>query len=200
MPANEREVYGYLTADESTPIEIDMLTFAVFADELKAWIKLREQRKGEPPSQAEIDDWISNLTDLRFAQMRQQAIQFFDTAARRYLAEEIEEGRQEALRSALVREVRAAGGVLEAIVYRSRDGDFGPCYHRRHSRLHARLRTPGANSGRFHAVVTAPIPCPDRSVTGCRTTGTASRSALVGTGSSGVRTGLCAWPTGTRIA
>ena len=108
MPANDSEVIEYLSADQSTPIEICLLTYAIFAHEKQERIKLFEQR-GRPPTQEEIDDWISNLTEWRFSQMRQEAIQFFDTAARGYLQDEIAAGKDEVLRSALIREVRAAG-------------------------------------------------------------------------------------------
>jgi hypothetical protein len=109
MPANDREVFEYLTADQSTPIEIDMLTFAIFANEKHEWMKLSEQQKGRPPTQDEIDDWTSNLTDWRVAQMRHEAAQFFDISARAYLGEEIAAGKEEVLRSSLIREVKAAG-------------------------------------------------------------------------------------------
>lgn len=109
MPANDREVFEHLTSDPDTPTEIDHLTFAIFVNEKQEWIKLFEQRHGRQPNQAEADEWISNVTEWRFSQMRQEAIQFFDNAARRYLDEEIADGKEEVLRSALIREVKAAG-------------------------------------------------------------------------------------------
>lgn len=109
MPANDRELFDQLRADPDTPAEIDFLTYAIFANDKSEWIKLFEKQKGRPPSQDEIDEWIANLTDWRLSQMRQEAVQFFDQAARRYLEEEIAEGQEEVLRSALIREVRAAG-------------------------------------------------------------------------------------------
>lgn len=109
MPANDRELFDQLRADVETPAEIDFLTYAIFANEKSEWIRLFEKRNGQPPGQNDIDEWIANLTDWRLAQMRQEAVQFFDGAARRYLEDEIAEAQQEVLRSALVREVRAAG-------------------------------------------------------------------------------------------
>lgn len=109
MPANDRELFDQLRADPDTPAEIDFLTYAIFANEKSEWIKLFEQQKSRAPSQEEIDDWICNLTEWRLSQMRQEAVQFFDGAARRYLEEEIAEGQEEVLRSALIREVKAAG-------------------------------------------------------------------------------------------
>lgn len=109
MPANDREVFELLTSDPDTATEIDHLTYAIFANEKQQWIKLFEKRHGRPPDQMEIDEWISNLTEWRFSQMRQEAVQFFDNAARHYLEEEISNGKEEVLRSALIREVKAAG-------------------------------------------------------------------------------------------
>jgi hypothetical protein len=110
MPAYDREVYAHLTADQGTSIEIDMLTYAIFANERHEWVKHFQQRQGRPPTEAEIDDWTANISDWRFTQMREEAIQFFDTAARNYLEEEIAGIRDEALRSSVIAEVKAAGG------------------------------------------------------------------------------------------
>ncbi len=109
MPNNEREVFDYLTSDNSTSTEIDFLTYAIFANERKEWVELFKQKNGSEPTQDQIDEWISNITDWRFLQMRNEAAGFFDTAARAYLSDDIEAAKTEALHSAILTEVRQAG-------------------------------------------------------------------------------------------
>jgi hypothetical protein len=111
MPSNDREVFDYLSSDPETLIEIDFLTFAIFAQERREWHKLFVQQKGQPPSQAEIDGWVSQITSWRFDQMREEAVRFFDKAARDYLAEEMEEAKRAVFQDTIVREVKAAGGL-----------------------------------------------------------------------------------------
>lgn len=110
MPANDREVFDYLRSDLATSAEVDMITFAIFAEERHEWHKLFEKNKGHPPSQAEMDDWVSQITDLRFDQMRDQAARYFDQAARDYLADEMEAAKRAVLQDEIIREVKAAGG------------------------------------------------------------------------------------------
>lgn len=110
MPANDREVFEYLRADQDTPIEIDLLAYAIFAHEKQQWLELFEKQKGRRPTQEEVDDWIAQITDWRFGQMREEAIQFFDTAARTYLADEMEAARKDVFQDTVIREVKAAGG------------------------------------------------------------------------------------------
>jgi hypothetical protein len=98
MPANDSEVYAYLTGDNTDSLEIDMLTFAIYANQKQEWVRHFERQRGTPPSQTEIDDWIANLTEGRFNAMRREAVEFFDASARRYLAEEIAEGKDAVLR------------------------------------------------------------------------------------------------------
>lgn len=110
MPANDREVFQYLTSDPDTPIEIDLLTFAIFAQELREWHNLIESQRKAPPTQPEIDAWVSQITTWRFDQMREEAVRFFDKAARAYLADEIEDLKTQVFQDTIIREVKAAGG------------------------------------------------------------------------------------------
>ena len=111
MPANDREVFEYLTSNPDTPIEIDLLTFAIFAQERREWHKLVESQKNAPPTQAEMDAWVSQITEWRFDQMRDEAIRFFDSAARAYLADEMEAAKTAVFQDTIIREVKAAGGL-----------------------------------------------------------------------------------------
>ncbi len=110
MPDNDQEVFEQLQADPETPREIDLLTYAIFAQEKQQWLELFEKKNNRKAKQAEIDKWISELTDWRFSQMREEAVQFFDTAARAYLSEEIDVAKKEVREETIIREVRAAGG------------------------------------------------------------------------------------------
>ena len=84
MPGNDREVFEYLTSNPNTLSEIDYLTYALFAQDKKEWIAHWEDQRGIPPSQADIDGWIANLSPHHFAVLRQRAVDFFDTAAHDY--------------------------------------------------------------------------------------------------------------------
>jgi hypothetical protein len=110
VASSDRDVFDKLTSDPESSREIDFIAYAMFAYEKSEWMRHWEKSKGQPPTSTEIDNWISNLTDYQFNQMRAKAFEFFDTAARDYLADEIEAARQEALRSAIVTEVKASGG------------------------------------------------------------------------------------------
>lgn len=110
MPANDREVFQYLGSDPDTPGEIDQLTYAIFANERQHWCELFQKQNGREPTQQEIDRWVSEITDWRFGQMRGEAIQFFDAAAREYLSEEMEALKKEIFNDTVIKEVQAAGG------------------------------------------------------------------------------------------
>jgi hypothetical protein len=110
MPANDREVFQYLGSDPETPGEIDQLTYAIFANERQHWCELFQKQNDREPTQQEIDHWVSEITDWRFGQMRGEAIQFFDAAAREYLAEEMEALKKEIFNDTVVKEVKAASG------------------------------------------------------------------------------------------
>lgn len=108
MPKNDLEVFERLTQDADTATEIDFITYAMFAFEKKEWIEHHLKNSGHPPTQEQIDSWISNITDFQFQTMREKAIEFFDDAARNYLEEEIAQAKQEVLESAIVQKVQAA--------------------------------------------------------------------------------------------
>lgn len=110
MPRNDRDVFAYLVGNEGSTLQIDYLTFALFAHEKREWIRLYEsQHEDQSPSQAEIDNWISNLTDSQFVSMRSSAESFFVEAATAYFEDRLEAEREAILRSTIVSEVRAAG-------------------------------------------------------------------------------------------
>ncbi len=109
MPNNDREVFEHLTSDKDTSLHLDFLAYAVFAAEKREWMKLWEsQHQGTAPSQADIDNWISNLTESQFNGMRGSAEGFFLAAADEYLEQQLTEERRNILRNAIVSEVKSA--------------------------------------------------------------------------------------------
>lgn len=107
MPANDREVLDHLT-DGDAELVVDSLTYTIFACQRREWARHYMDWNGEMPEQANIDDWISNLTGYDFSQMRTYAATVFNLAARAYMAPDVEAARGEGLRDALLREVRGA--------------------------------------------------------------------------------------------
>lgn len=116
MPDNDIEVFEYLLADEETAAEIDYLTYAIFGLRKGQWIDhFKSRNDGRAPTQAEIDSWISELTAYDFNRMRTEAADFFDTAAREYLEDEIERQRAEAVENSILAEVRRSTSPLRHI-------------------------------------------------------------------------------------
>jgi hypothetical protein len=108
MPKSDLEVFERLIQDAETATEIDFIAYAMFAYEKREWIKYHAENCGNPPTQQQIDSWISNITDFQFQDMRDKAIDFFDNAARNYLEEEIAQAKQQVLESAIIQKVQAA--------------------------------------------------------------------------------------------
>lgn len=109
MPGNDREVFEKLTGGADIPNVEDYLTYALFAFERREWVAHRIAIHKNSPSEQDIETWVGNLTGYQFDQMRRRAAEFFDLAAREYMAGEIELARQNVLKSEVVREVKAAG-------------------------------------------------------------------------------------------
>ncbi|MGB8363557.1 MAG: hypothetical protein WCE20_03375 [Rhizomicrobium sp.] len=105
MPTNDIEVFDYLLSDSDTPAEIDYLTYAVFAYKKKAWCDHFEKTKGHKPTHDEIDEWIGQLSDYEFRQIRNEAAEFFHAAAEEHLADYIEQQKEEAVDNSILSEV-----------------------------------------------------------------------------------------------
>jgi hypothetical protein len=107
MPNNDIEVFDHLLADTDINVEIDYLAYAIFGFRKRQWIDHHKSRNdGPPPNQAEIDGWISELTNYDFVRMRSEAADIFDVAAREYLEEDIKRQKQEAVDSSILSEVK----------------------------------------------------------------------------------------------
>jgi hypothetical protein len=106
MPANDIEVFEYLTTSLDNTDEIDYLTYAIFAFTKREWIEYFESRNNRRPTQREIDSWIGEIMPHQFDQMRSQAAEFFQSAATEYLKDYIEEQKREAVRRSILSEVQ----------------------------------------------------------------------------------------------
>ena len=107
MPSNEREVFEHLTADPNTEIYLDFISYAIFAHHKKHWIELFERTHGgQAPTQQDIDQWISNITNVQFDDMRDEGATLFDAASREYLDDEIEAQKKVAVEQSIITEIK----------------------------------------------------------------------------------------------
>ena len=107
MPANDREVYDFLRSDPDSSDQEDFIAYAIFAFHKEQWVALYKQRNnGQEPPQQDIDTWISNLTDRQFDDMKDEAARFFASAAKEYMADEIEEEKKKAVEKSILSEVK----------------------------------------------------------------------------------------------
>ena len=104
-------MFDYLRQHTATPVEIDLLTYAVFAFEKYQWFEQVEKSTGSPPNAVDIERWIADITPLRFSNMREEAARLFDATARRYLAPVMEEQTAKAINESILAEVKSAGSV-----------------------------------------------------------------------------------------
>jgi len=108
LPATDREVFEYFRSDPDTPVEVDNLAYASYAFDKYEWMKRFEEINGSPPTAQQENDWINQLPKSRLDEIRTEAYRFFDYAAKRYMKEEIEEAKEEAINSSILDEVKRA--------------------------------------------------------------------------------------------
>jgi hypothetical protein len=78
MPSNDIDAFDYVLSDSDAALEIDYLTYAMFAFKKKQWIDhFKKNNSDALPEQQQVDEWISQLSDYDFHQMRQEAASFF---------------------------------------------------------------------------------------------------------------------------
>jgi hypothetical protein len=109
MPRNDREVWDLVVSDShgnSNLRELDYITYAIYSFEKFEWYEQIERQKNQPPSAAEINDWISQITATRVKGWREAAARTFDEAARTYQKDEFERNRQAIIDSSVVKEVK----------------------------------------------------------------------------------------------
>ncbi|MEJ0043109.1 MAG: hypothetical protein WDM81_13265 [Rhizomicrobium sp.] len=108
MPNSDIEVFDHLTSDDTTPEELDFLAYAIFAFKKKEWCDHFEKTKGHKPTHDEIDEWISQLPDFEFDQIRSDAANFFHSAAEEHLREYIEAEKKRAVDESIMGAVKSA--------------------------------------------------------------------------------------------
>jgi hypothetical protein len=117
MPANDIEVFEHLISNDETAVEIDFLTYAMFAHRKKQWMEhFKKCHNDTLPTPDQINDWISQLSEYDFGQMREQAAEFFDESAKVYLSEYVEEKQTEAVTSSVLAGVAESNAALLAEV------------------------------------------------------------------------------------
>jgi hypothetical protein len=119
MPTNDREVYQHFHARGDDSPEVIALAYAGYAKAKYDWFDHFEARGGAPPAPDEVDRWIADLPDSRLADLRRDAIDLFDLAARAYMAAEIEKAVAAARDDAIIREVRASNDAVAARVQKT---------------------------------------------------------------------------------
>jgi len=117
MPTNDIEVFEKLTSDDETAVEIDFLTYAMFAHRKRQWIEHFKQTHNDTlPTPDQINDWIAQLSEYDFGQMREQAAEFFDESAKTYLSDYVEEKQRDAVASSVLSGVSESHAALLAEV------------------------------------------------------------------------------------
>ena len=146
MPKNDIEVFEYLRLDEKTPLEIDFLTYAIFAYRKEKWIEhFEKNNNNKSPTQAEVDAWIIQLSDYEFQQMRNEAADYFSDASREYLEGYIEDQKVQAVNNSILSTIDYdASKIVHVAVETSRNSfDYGyNCASptRGHTVLHGNIR------------------------------------------------------------
>jgi len=106
MPKTDREVFEYFRSDPETSVEVDNLAYASFAFHKYEWMEQFASLRGRQPTQAEENQWISELPDSRLDEIRDVAYLAFEAAADGYLRERIEQERKTAVEQSILTEIR----------------------------------------------------------------------------------------------
>lgn len=108
MPANDIDAFEYVLSDSDTALEIDYLTYAMFAFKKKEWIDhFKKNNSDVLPTQQQVDDWISQLSDYDFYQMRQEAASFFQLSAKEFLSDYVNEQRTAAVDKSILATIKS---------------------------------------------------------------------------------------------
>lgn len=102
MPSSDREMFKYFREQKDTSREIDHLAYASYAYAKYEWMDHLEKTNGRPPSMEEENAWIQAIPHSRLEEFTDLAFDFFDFAARKYLVDEIEKERKEAVEASIM--------------------------------------------------------------------------------------------------
>lgn len=115
MPKDDLEVFEHLLSDEDTKVEIDYLSYSIFAHRKRYWIEKFNELNGKKPNQNEIDNWISQLSDYEFHMMRVEAAEFFHNAAADYMEDKIAAARKQGSNDAIAASVDAINAQIRSL-------------------------------------------------------------------------------------
>jgi hypothetical protein len=90
MADNDRDIWNEIQALPGLSPELRYLSYAIYSSEKFDWVQQFEKRNTRVPTQAEIDQWISQVTALRVGSWRDAATRTFDNAARTYMESDFE--------------------------------------------------------------------------------------------------------------
>lgn len=113
MPVNDREVFEHFLNDPDTTLEIAHLAYAAYASSKYDWARHFEERKGQPPTAEEMDEWIASQPPSRLDEIRDAAETTFELAAQAYAAKRIEEEKERAVRDSILGQVEAMARRVE---------------------------------------------------------------------------------------
>jgi hypothetical protein len=109
---SDKDVFDFMRSDPETALILDLLTFAAYSEKKYRWMEKYKDLNGRYPDHSEITRWISELPHEDLYEMRGTAIDFFDDAARKYLADEIEEKIENEKKSTLNNEILRSVGEI----------------------------------------------------------------------------------------
>lgn len=113
MPLNDREVFEHFLKDPDASLEIAHLAYAAYASSKYDWAAHFEQRKGQPPTVAEMDEWIASQPPSRLTEIREAAATTFELAALAYLNARIEAEKERAVRDSILGQVEGMAKRVE---------------------------------------------------------------------------------------
>jgi len=101
MPGSTKEVFEKFKADHDEDDITPYVAYALFAESRYQWMDhVVAQNGGVAPDPQREKTWIEDLTDPDFERYRARATDFLARFSRVYLAEEIEQAREDGERAA----------------------------------------------------------------------------------------------------
>jgi len=116
MPVDsDRDVFKRFMEDDKSSRQVALLAFASYAERKYDWEAHYETRHDEPPGGNEIERWIKDLSDAYLNDILNSAIDYWDDAARNYMADQIAVERQQAVDQSISSKVEAIRSRIEEI-------------------------------------------------------------------------------------
>jgi hypothetical protein len=108
MPRNDRDVWLAIVSGDSGQDELHYLAYAIYSFEKYEWYNQIEKQAGNPPTAAEIDVWIAQITEIRIKGWRENAARLFDVAARAYMKDQVARERQDNIDKSILLYVKSS--------------------------------------------------------------------------------------------